>query len=60
MVEAEFPDGTTRQVPSRTKVFKSNEIDGTGSSPSDEEPIEDAEWRYIAGIGGKWHARPQR
>lgn len=56
-VEVEFPDGMVREVPSIRRELQSNEIGGTGSSVSLDEPAYDPEWRFISAIGGKWFAR---
>lgn len=54
-VKVTFPDGSEREVPSRTKVQQSREIPDTGPTFS-EEPLPDPDYEFYKVIGA-WRAR---
>lgn len=58
-VSVQFPDGTTRDVPSVSREIRSQQIGG-GQSIFIEEPADDPDWRFRSAIGGKWFATPRR
>lgn len=58
-VKVRFPDGTEREVPSRTRIEQSREIGGPHSHTFHDEPIFDPDWKFVPVIGG-WIARPRR
>jgi len=60
MVEATFPDGTVREVPSVTREIQSKEIGPHAQSIFIEEPAFDPDWRFLPALGGKWFAKPRR
>jgi hypothetical protein len=56
-VKVRFPDGSEREVPSRTVATPSTEI-GRASYSCSEEPLFDPDWQFTPGIGG-WTAVPR-
>jgi hypothetical protein len=54
----QFPDGSTREVPSYTVEVPSREIP-PGPSTFIEKPLPDPDWDYTATIGD-WIAQPKR
>jgi hypothetical protein len=59
MVEAPFPDGTVREVPSVTREIQSKEIGPYAQSSFVEEPGFDPDWRFPPAHGGKSFAKPR-
>jgi len=59
-VNVEFPDGTIREMPSRKREIKSQEIGGNRPSIFVDEPMSDPDWRFETAIGGKWWAMARR
>jgi hypothetical protein len=57
-VRVQFPDGSTREVPSYTVEVPSREIP-PGPSTFIEKPLPDPDWDYTATIGD-WIAQPKR
>lgn len=58
-VTVEFPDGTSREVPSVRREIRSKQIGGGGGSVFIDEPAFDPKWRFEGAIGGKWFANPR-
>ena len=54
-VKVAFPDGSEREVPSRTIGHHSREIPDQGPTFS-EVPLADPEWEFFQVLGG-WRAR---
>ena len=58
-VKGKSPDGTSREVPSRTREIKSQSIGNNRPSAFYEEPLPDPEWRFEPILGG-WKAFERR
>jgi len=56
MIDVIFPDGSVRNVPSRTRVVPSKQIGGPQSPTFIEEPLYDPRWEFYSVIGG-WRAQ---
>lgn len=58
-IAVEFPDGTSREVPSHRKEIKRRSLIGASSSVWAEEPMPDPDWHFEKGLTGMWFAFPR-